>query len=74
MTCLWGLGVLDIRRTFPNACRLEHNCRQQEAAREQLQRGIHSQLDVRGWGLWPSTSLSSRIRRELHNNLSRGQA
>ena len=74
MTCPWGLGFLDIRCTFPNACRLEHNCRQQEAAREQLQHGIHSQLDVRGWGLRPSTSLSSRIRKELQDNLSRGQA
>lgn len=54
--------------------RLEQNCRQQEAAREQLQCSIHSQLHVKGWGLWPSTSLSSRIRRELQDHLSRGQA
>lgn len=55
------------------ACRLEVDCRKQEAARQQLQYSIRSELDGRGWGLWPYGSLSLRIHRALQDDLSQEQ-
>ncbi|CAL5219754.1 g1654 [Coccomyxa viridis] len=49
--------------------RIQQSCRQQEAAREQLQYSIRSELDTRGWSMWPSGSLSSRIHRALQDDI-----
>ena len=38
-------------------------------AREQLQYSIRSELDSRGWSMWPSGSLSSRIHRALQDDI-----
>ena len=54
-------------------CRAQQSCRQQEAAREQLQYSIRTELNSRGWGLWPSGSLSSRIHRALQDDLPQGE-
>ena len=48
-----------------DACRLEHKCRQQEVARRQLQYSIQTELSSRGWSLWGSGTLSSRIKQAL---------
>jgi len=56
-----------------HCCRLQQNCKQQEAAREQLQYSIRSELDTRGLNMWPSGSLSSRIYRALQDDPLQGQ-